>query len=130
MKKLSLQVPAQPGGNVRLATPPPPHPSHALHPPQVSHQLQPPQPPRVTLNDTYTRSERTSRAPSEHRERRSSADFFNVIDEEASEIGIEDLDRDDDAIDWRKRAIVLARKLKAAQAELKAVKRRVMDAIM
>lgn len=75
---------------------------------------------------------------SNHEQRRSSADFFTQIDE-----GFDDDDDDDgggaadddgtdetDAIDWKKRALTLRRKLQEKEDELKAMKRRVLDAVM
>ena len=109
--KLSLQVPQHEGGNVRLATPPP----------------------KVTLNggDAGKVNGLSNSSTSQmHGERRTSADFFNSIDDEASEIGEGEFKEDDSKINWKRRALVLQRKLEEAQAELKAVKRRVMEAVM
>jgi hypothetical protein len=59
---------------------------------------------------------------------RTSIDFFNAIDEDTSERGeSEDEGRD---IDWKKRAIVLQRKVQELECELKSVKRRVLEAVM
>lgn len=66
-------------------------------------------------------------------ERRTSAEFFNTLDEEASEImadSDEDTVANDDAVDWKKRAMALRRKVQDLEAELKGVKRRVLEAVM
>lgn len=99
--KLQLQVPENPGGPVRLATPP-----------------------TVLINGE------TDRPMSFRHERRSSADFFNQIDE-VTEDEIED-DGDDGGghVDWKRRALMLRRKLEEKEEELKALKRRVMEAVM
>ena len=102
--KLSLQVPQHLGGPVRLATPPP----------------------KVLVNgeaggDVQQKSHR--------HERRGSADFLNSIDAELSEPE-EDGDDDGGKVDWKRRALVLQRKLNEKEAELKALRRRVLDAVM
>jgi len=105
--KLSLQVPQHSGGPVRLATPPP----------------------KVLVNGEVGRSE----DPNSYRrhERRTSADFFASVEDDASELGYESEEEAvGDKIDWRKRAMVLSRKLKEKEAELKAIKRRVLEAVM
>ena len=150
-KKLSLTVPQQTGGNVRLATPP------VLQ--ERMKDIGTPPLPRVTLNDdastsrprssisktkeresTKERERQRSRLFAEDRnQRRASADYFNTIDEEASQ----DLDYDnykDDpydndsrsggAIDWKQRAHTLARKLKQSQDELRRIKKAVLEAVM
>ena len=102
--KLQLQVPEHSGGPVRLATPP-----------------------RVLIN-----GENSTRQTSHTHERRSSADFFNQIDEGSEE----DVEGDEvgegggGVIDWKKRAMYLKRKLIEKEEELKAMKRRVLDAVM
>ena len=105
--KLSLQVPQHAGGPVRLATPPP----------------------KVLVNG---QDGRTEDANSYRRhERRSSADFFASVEDDASELGYESEEEvRGDAINWKKRAMVLSRKLKEKEAELKAMKRRVLEAVM
>ena len=102
--KLSLQVPQHAGGPVRLATPPP----------------------KVLVNGEDGNSTPTS---SHVPERRSSVDFFNSLDEEASELGDESED-ESERVDWKRRAQLLKRKLRDKEAELKAVRRRVMEAVM
>jgi hypothetical protein len=102
--KLSLQVPQRSGGPVRLATPPP----------------------KVLVNGEDGNSTRTS---SYAHERRSSADFFTSIDDEASTI-CDESDDTDKMIDWKRRCKALQRKLKEKEAELKAIKRRVLEAVM
>jgi len=99
--KLQLQVPEHSGGPVRLATPP-----------------------RVLIN-----GESNSQIASNH-ERRSSADFFNHLDELSEEDGLRDGDEEDSTVDWKKRALTLKRKLTEKEEELKAMKRRVLDAVM
>ncbi|MCJ1433893.1 hypothetical protein MMC27_003258 [Xylographa pallens] len=102
--KLSLQVPQHAGGPVRLATPPP----------------------KVLVNGEDGGSISTS---SQTNERRSSADFFNSVDEGASELG-EESEEEGERVDWKKRAMLLRRKLREKEAELKAMRRRVMEAVM
>jgi len=102
--KLSLQVPQHAGGPVRLATPPP----------------------KVLVNGEDGGSVPTS---SQAYERRSSADYFNSLDEEASELGNES-EEEDERVDWKRRAMLLKRKLRDKEAELKAIRRRVMEAVM
>ena len=104
--KLSLQVPQQPAGNVRLATPPP----------------------KVLLNGGGDAGQNSNGEEPES-QRRSSADFFNIIDEE-SDVDNDELGEGDERTDWKRRALILQRKLKEAQAELKIVKRKVLEAIM
>lgn len=111
--KLSLQVPQNPGGNVRLATPPP----------------------KVTLKGGDAGREQHMPTPSQQAAqledgRRSSADFFNSIDDEASVLGYDEVKEDDQGVNWKRRALVLQRKLEEARAELRAVKRKVMEAVM
>ena len=97
--KLQLQVPEHSGGPVRLATPP-----------------------RVLIN-----GENSTRQNSHTHERRSSADFFNSIDEGSEE---DIVGEGGGVIDWKKRAMYLKRKLVEKEEELKAMKRRVLDAVM
>ena len=99
--KLQLQVPEHSGGPVRLATPP-----------------------TVLIN-----GESNNRQSSHGHERRSSADFFNQIDEGSEEDGGEDAD-EEEGVDWKKRALTLKRKLIEKEEELRAMKRRVLDAVM
>ncbi|MCJ1477335.1 hypothetical protein MMC13_006006 [Lambiella insularis] len=102
--KLSLQVPQNAGGPVRLATPPP----------------------KVLVNG----EDGAPNSTNAHRhERRSSADFFNSIDDEVSEIA-DDSDDDGDRVYWKRRALLLKRKLMEKEAELKLIRRRVMEAVM
>ncbi len=66
-------------------------------------------------------------------ERRSSADFFNVIDDEASEVAPDEVLKgleDDEGVDWKRRALVLKRKVLELEAELKGIRRRVLEAVM
>lgn len=150
-KKLSLTVPPQPGGNIRLATPP------VLREQAKSTETTPL--PRVTLNDDKSLSRSQSlisktreRESVKERERqrtrlfaddrnrgRSSADFFNTIDEEASQNdeydeykhdSYDNDSRDGGAIDWKQRAYTLAKKLKQSQDELRRIKKAVLEAVM
>ena len=102
--KLSLQVPQHAGGPVRLATPPP----------------------KVLVNGEDGGSISTG---SQVNERRSSTDYFNSIDDEASELGDES-EQEGERVDWKRRAMSLKRKLTEKEAELKAMRRRVMEAVM
>lgn len=99
--KLQLQVPDHPGGPVRLATPP-----------------------TVLINGE------TDRPTSFRHERRSSADFFNQIDEGTEDEIEEDGDDAGGQVDWKRRALMLKKKLQEKEEELKALKRRVLDAVM
>ena len=62
-------------------------------------------------------------------ERRTSADFFNSVDAEFSEVD-DDGTEGDHKVDWKRRALVLQRKLHEKEAELKAVRKRVLEAVM
>ena len=99
--KLQLQVPEHSGGPVRLATPP-----------------------RVLINGE------SNRQSGQHLERRSSADFFNSLDDVSEEDGVGDLDDEEPNVDWKKRAMTLKRRLLEKEEELRAMKRRVLDAVM
>ena len=115
--KLQLQVPEHAGGPVRLATPP-----------------------QVLINGESNRHHSQS-----SQERRSSAEFFGQLeDDDASDLMM-DLDGNPDegdgggggngggmgeSIDWKRRALFLKRKLLEKETELKALKRRVLDAVM
>ena len=99
--KLQLQVPEHSGGPVRLATPP-----------------------RVLINGESNRQ-----IPQGH-ERRSSADFFNsLVDASEDDVNVEG-DDEGPNVDWKKRAHILKRKLMEKEEELRAMKRRVLDAVM
>lgn len=99
--KLQLQVPEHSGGPVRLATPP-----------------------RLLIN-----GESNAQAHFDH-DRRSSEGFFNQLDEVSEEDAEEDVEGDDENIDWKRRALTLKRKLIEKEEEFKALKRRVLDAVM
>ncbi len=99
--KLQLQVPEHPGGPVRLATPP-----------------------TVLINGE------TDRPASFRHERRSSADFFDQIDEATEDEVEEDGDDAGGQADWKRRALMLKKKLQEKEEELKALKRRVLEAVM
>ena len=153
-QKLSLTVPQQTGGHVRLATPPVSQ--DLANNPDANHP-----PPRLTLNDdgsfsrprssiSRTREQESVRerarqqrsrlfAAEDRSQRRSSADFFNVIDEDTSQYDEYDMDDNDvldenssnaNGINWKYRAQVLARRLKYAQDELRRVKKAVLEAVM
>lgn len=62
-------------------------------------------------------------------ERRSSADFFGSLDDGSDE-GPDDESEELSNVDWKRRALVLKRKLQEKEDELKAIKRRVLDAVM
>lgn len=62
-------------------------------------------------------------------ERRSSADFFNQLDEVEEEDAVDEED-EDAGVDWKKRALTLKRKLMEKEEELRSMKRRVLDAVM
>ena len=102
--KLQLQVPQHEGGPVRLATPPP----------------------KVLVNGEDNNPDVTRF--SDHM-RRSSADFFNTLDEDVETIELDGND-DSNGIDWKRRALALKRKLDEKEEELKALRRRVLDAVM
>ena len=99
--KLQLQVPEHAGRPVRLATPP-----------------------RVVINGE------SSRNFSYNPERRSSADYFPSMDDTSDFDEADDVDDDVGAVDWKRRAMNLKRKLLAKEEELKAMKQRVLNAII
>ncbi|KAL8712803.1 MAG: hypothetical protein Q9220_003011 [cf. Caloplaca sp. 1 TL-2023] len=99
--KLQLQVPEHAGGPVRLATPP-----------------------RVLIN-----GESNQQSAFSH-ERRSSADFFDQLDDVSEIDEVEEPEESMGNIDWKRRALTLKRKLLEKEEELKAMKRRVLDAVM
>ena len=101
--RLQLQVPEHSGGPVRLATPP-----------------------TVLINGESGRQSASST------ERRSSGDFYSQFDS-ASEGDAQDDAAADDAgsnVDWKRRCTILKRKLQEKENELKALRRRVLDAVM
>ncbi|KAL8833045.1 MAG: hypothetical protein Q9170_004550 [Blastenia crenularia] len=99
--KLQLQVPEHAGGPVRLATPP-----------------------RVLINGE------TDRQNSFAHERRSSADFFNQLDDGSEFDDVDDQEGNFSNADWKRRALALKKILKEKEEELKAMKRRVLEAVM
>lgn len=99
--KLQLQVPEHAGGPVRLATPP-----------------------RVLINGEMDRQ--TSFA----HERRSSADFFNELDDGSELDEADEHEGNMSQVDWKRRALVMKKKLQEKDEELKAMRRRVMEAVM
>ncbi|KAI4290697.1 MAG: hypothetical protein L6R35_000004 [Caloplaca aegaea] len=99
--KLQLQVPEHAGGPVRLATPP-----------------------TVLINGE------TGRQDSFTHGRRSSADFFNEIDEGSGLDELEEQEGSMGQVDWKRRALALRKKLREKEEELKAMKRRVLEAVM
>ena len=83
-------------------------------------------PPTVLINGESGRQSNSSQ------ERRSSADFFGPLDS-ASEGDAQDDGAAEEAsrnVDWKRRCMVLKRKLQEKENELKAMKRRVLDAVM
>jgi len=62
-------------------------------------------------------------------ERRSSADFFGSLEEDSDD-GLDEDAEDASSVDWKRRALLLKRKLQEKEDELKALKRRVLDAVM
>ena len=99
--KLQLQVPEHAGGPVRLATPP-----------------------TVLINGE------SGRQSSSSRERRSSPEFFGSFDSASDMEAPEDVASEEANIDWKRKCMVLKRKLQEKEIELKAMKRRVLDAVM
>ena len=99
--KLQLQVPEHAGGPVRLATPP-----------------------TVLINGE------SGRQSSSSHERRSSPEFFGSFDSASDLEAPSDIMADEANIDWKRRCMVLKRKLQEKENELKAMKRRVLDAVM
>lgn len=108
--KLQLQVPEHSGGPVRLATPP-----------------------RLLINGESDHHGQIINN-SQPQERRSSADFFESVDGGSGEDAIGDEDEDmvggGSNVDWRRRAMVLKKKLIEKEDELRALKRRVLEAVM
>lgn len=85
-------------------------------------------PPTVLINGESGRQSASST------ERRSSADFYSQFDS-ASEGDVQDdaAAAADDAgnnVDWKRRCTVLKRKLQEKETELKALRRRVLEAVM
>ena len=81
-------------------------------------------PPTVLIN-----GETDHPMPFRH-ERRSSADFFNQLEEVTEDEIEEDGDDAGGQVDWKRRALMLKKKLLEKEEELKALKRRVLDAVM
>ena len=102
--KLQLQVPQHEGGPVRLATPPP----------------------KLLVNGEDNNPDSTRYS---NHMRRSSADFFNTLDEDVETVDLDGTD-ESSGIDWKRRALTLKRKLDEKEEELKALRRRVLDAVM
>lgn len=99
--KLQLQVPEHSGGPVRLATPP-----------------------RLLINGE------TDRQAERGHERKTSADYFNKIDDELEDEADDDASVENGNVDWKKRALTLKRKLREKEEELKSIKKRVLEAVM
>lgn len=106
--KLQLQVPEHSGGPVRLATPP-----------------------RLLINGESDHNGQIINN-SQPQERRSSADLFESGGSGDDAIGDEDEDMvgGGSNVDWRRRAMVLKKKLIEREDELRALKRRVLEAVM
>ena len=100
--KLQLQVPEHSGGPVRLATPP-----------------------TVLINGETNRH-----ASSFDPERRSSADFFKELDEVSEEDGADEVYEEGGAVDWKRRAMTLKKKLAEKEDELRSLKKRVLEAVV
>lgn len=85
-------------------------------------------PPRVLINGEMDRPP----SPGIHEpERRSSADFFNEVEDVLDDERVEDDSPDEvEVVDWKRRALALKRKLRLKEEELQALKRRVMEAVM
>ena len=81
-------------------------------------------PPRVLINGE------SNQHPSVSHERGSSAEFFNDLDEVSEEGGGDDGNEEEENIDWKRRALTLRKKLLEKEEELRAMKRRVLDAVM
>ena len=81
-------------------------------------------PPTVLINGE------SGRQSSSSRERRSSPDFFGSFDSASDMEPPDDALAEEANIDWKRRCIVLKRKLQEKENELKAMKRRVLDAVM
>lgn len=81
-------------------------------------------PPRVLINGE------SNRQASVNHERRSSAEFFNNLDEVSEEEGEDDGNEEGENVDWKRRAMTLKKKLLEKEEELKTMKRRVLDAVM
>lgn len=119
--KLQLQVPEHAGGPVRLATPP-----------------------RVLINGESDRNHKGllhNNGGNQKQERRS-ADFFDNVDdgsdddgggagmEEDEDLGAGNENGSGGTVDWRRRAFILKRKLLEKEEELRALKKRVLEAVM
>lgn len=119
--KLQLQVPEHAGGPVRLATPP-----------------------RVLINGESDRNHQSllhNNGGTLKQERRST-DFFGNVEGSDDDGGGGRIDEDEDlgggnnengsgvTVDWRRRAIILRRKLLEKEEELRALKKRVLEAVM
>ena len=89
-------------------------------------------PPRVLVNgedDGYAQQ------GSYGHQRRSSADFFNELEDEMEEQQqqqppADDINDEAEGVDWKRRAQLLKRKLKEKEEELQALRRRVLEAVM
>ena len=62
-------------------------------------------------------------------QRRTSADFFNALDDASENASDKDDDESGD-VDWKKRALALKRKLQEKEDELRDLRRRVIEAVM
>ena len=84
-------------------------------------------PPRVIINGDSDRPV----SPGIHGpERRSSADFFNELEETLEDDNPDDSPDEVEIVDWKRRALALKKKLRLKGQELQALKRRVMEAVM
>ena len=81
-------------------------------------------PPRVLINGEIDRQ-----GPVNH-ERGTSAEFYNDLDEVSEEDGEDDGNEEEGNVDWKRRALTLKKKLMEKEEELRAIKRKVLDAVM
>lgn len=90
-------------------------------------------PPRLLINGESDRHGQSINNP-QQQERRSSADFFESVDGGSGDDAMGDEDEDmvgvGGNVDWRRRAMVLKKKLIEKEDELRALKRRVLEAVM
>lgn len=81
-------------------------------------------PPRVLINGESNRQAAVSH------DGRSSAEFFNHLDEVSEEDVEDDGNEEEENVDWKRRALTLKKKLLEKEEELRTMKRRVLDAVM
>ena len=81
-------------------------------------------PPRVLINGE------SNQQVSVNHEKRSSAEFFNDLDEVSEEDAEDDGNEEEENIDWKRRALTLKKKILEKEEELRTIKRRVLEAVM